>query len=62
MNANSHFVTLHSFIIYTIFFILVCSLLEKQIKLVSASYIPEQVKGYDSLIKVGTKVQGRTGH
>ena len=37
-------------------------LLEQQIKLILTTYIPEQVKGYDSLIKVGTKVEGLSGH
>ena len=38
------------------------SLLEQQIKPALTTYIPEQVKGHDSLIKLGTKVQGRAGH
>ena len=58
INANSHFVTLYSLIIHNF----VYSLLEQQIKLVLTTYIPEQVKGYGSLIKVGTKVQGHTGY
>ena len=63
MNANSHFVRLkYSLIIYTVFFTYVTHYLNNKLKLVLTIYIPEQVKGYGSLIKVGTKVQGRTGH
>ena len=61
INANSHFVTLYS-LKYIQFCLLVYSLLEQQIKLVLTTYILEQVKGYDSLIKAGTKVQDHTGH
>ena len=62
MNANSYFVTLKYSLIICSLVYLCHSLLEQQIKLVLTTYIPEQVKGYDSLIKVGTKVQGHTGH
>ena len=41
-------------LLYIQFCLLVYSLPEQQIKLVLTTYILEQVKGYDSLIKVGT--------
>ena len=55
------YIEVFAYYIYSLLY-LCQSLLEQQIKLVLTIYIPEQVKGYGSLIKVDTKVQGRTGH